>query len=46
LLVLELLCILYSAIFTIAIKKHGLPTLLKTNLMPGNAKQRLISQGD
>jgi len=38
--------ILGLAIFTIALKEHGLPTSLKTNLMFGTDRQRSISQGD
>jgi hypothetical protein len=38
--------ILGSAIFTMMLKEHGLPTLLKTNLMFGTARQRSIYQGD
>jgi len=38
--------ILGSAIFTMALKEHGLPTSLKINLMFGTARQHSIYQGD
>ena len=38
--------ILGSAILTMALKEHGLPTSLKTNLMFGTARQHSIYQKD